>query len=189
MLPDCFDCKYGGLEHPCRSPDGAFDFAKVAAGIIAIGRAGQVAIETGSDIVIDEAIDWVTDCEFETIEDHPRLLLPLIAAAMDACETGGDAGFIAAGLLENALVKHGLQIIGEIEALAASSRKARYILSGVWTQNGSINPEVWSRLASAIAAGPVMSVDEPNNAGFGLPPERVADRAEVTALFAAKLMA
>ena len=159
MLPDCFECKYGGLEHPCRSSDGTFDVVKVAAAIVARARHYQNADETGGGIVEDEATDWVMDCEYETIEDHPHLLFPLIIATMDACETPADAAFVAAGLIENALVKHGPELIANLEGLAAKSPKASYILSGVWSQGGSVDPDVWARLGRAIAAHPRMSND------------------------------
>jgi hypothetical protein len=162
MLPDCFDCKYGGLDHPCRTADGSFDVAKVAAAIVAVGRAYQAADRenAGTDaVVIDDAIAWVTDCEYETIEDHPQLLIPLIVAAMDACETPMDAAFVAAGLIENAVVKHGPALIDALEALATASPKASYILSGIWSQRGSVAADVWTRIGRAVARHPRMSSD------------------------------
>jgi hypothetical protein len=162
MLPDCFECKYGGLGHPCRTTDGAFDVAKVAAAIVAVGRVYQVADQAAGDpaaVVIDDAIAWVTDCEFEAIEDHPQLLIPLIVAAMDACETPMDAAFVAAGLVENAVVKHGAALIDALEALAVASPKASYILSGIWSQRGSVAPDVWARIGRAVARHPRMSSD------------------------------
>jgi hypothetical protein len=159
MLPDCFECKYGELGHPCRTAEGAFDFAKVAAAIVAIAGAYQSADETGAAVAIDDGVGWVTDCEYETIEDHPALLLPLIVAAMDACQTPEDASFVAAGLIESAVVKHGPALISALEALAAASPKASYILSGIWSQRGSVDPDVWARLGRAVAAHPRMSSD------------------------------
>lgn len=183
MLPDCFDCKYGGLEHPCRTAAGTFDAAKVAASILAVGRAYSVAMAEGRDPDIGEDLDWVSDCEYETIEDHPQLLVPLIAAAIEACTSGHDAGFLAAGLIENALVKHGPKIITDLEALAKRSAKARFVLSGVWSQNASVDAAVWERLVANVAPGPIMSADDPRNPGFGALEGSVADEAVVSALF------
>lgn len=159
MLPDCFDCKYGGGEHPCRKPDGTFDFEKVAAAIVGRARAYQVADETGGDVAPDHATDWVTDCEYETVEDHPELLIRLIVAAMDACETPADAAFVAAGLIEKSMVKHGPKLIDQVETLAARSPKFSYILSGIWSQGGSIEPRVWARIGRAVSQRPRMSDD------------------------------
>jgi len=159
MLPDCFECKYAGLEYPCRTAGGAFDFGKVAAAIVARARAYQASQETGGEVFEDEVADWVVDCEYETIEDHPHLLVPLMIAAMDACETPLDAAYVAAGLIENAVVKQGPKIVDKLEALAARSPKFSYILSGIWSQGGSVEPDVWARIGRAVAAHPRMSQD------------------------------
>ncbi len=159
MLPDCFDCKYGDLGHPCRAKDRTFDFQKVAAAIVGVARAYRAADEAGGEAIIADDIAWVTDCEYETIEDHPGLLLPLIVAAMDACETPDDASFVAAGLIENAVVKHGPALIGSLEALALASPKASYILSGIWSQRGSVDEGVWARIGRAVGQHPRMSSD------------------------------
>lgn len=187
MLPDCFDCKYGGLEHPCRTPSGTFDFAKVARCILAVGRVYDAAFEDAREAELGEELDWVSDCEYETIEDHPHLLVPLITAAIDACETGRDAGFIAAGLIENALVKHGPKIIGDLETLAAHAPKVRFVLSGVWRQGDGVTEDIWQRLRAAVAEGPVMEADDPRNPGFGLPAERVASEQVIEALLKTKV--
>ncbi len=159
MLPDCFECKYGEMGHPCRTGDGAFDFAKVAAAIVGVARAYQAADAAGGEAVVGEDIAWVTDCEYETVQDHPELLVPLIVAAMDACETPADASFVAAGLIENAVVKHGPVLIDRLEALAVASPKASYILSGIWSQRGSVDETVWARIGRAVAKHPRMSSD------------------------------
>lgn len=159
MLPDCFECKYGGYGHPCRTAEGAFDHAKVAAAIVGVARAYQLADETGAEAVIDESLDWASDCEYETVEDHPHLLIGLIVAAMDACETPADASFVAAGLIENAMVKHGPKLIDDIEALIIASPKASYIVSGIWSQSGSVDPDVWARIGRAVANHARMSAD------------------------------
>jgi hypothetical protein len=158
-VPDCFDCKYGGLEHPCRTAQGGYDFAKVAAAMVARGRSIAAADRAGVDRAEDEAVDWVVDCEYEAIEDHPCLLPRLMVAAADACETAEDAAFIAAGLYENAIVKHGPKLIDTIEALAARSPKFSYILSGIWSQNGSVDADVWRRIGRAVARHPRMDAD------------------------------
>lgn len=159
MLPDCFECKYGSLGHPCQSADGRFDFAKVAAAIVAVARAYQAADESGGDAIIEDSFGWVTDCEYKATEDHPPLMVPLIVAAMDACETPADASFVAAGLVENAVVKHGPAIVDQLVALAMVSPKASYILSGIWSQSGSVDPDVWARIGRAVGRHPRMSSD------------------------------
>ncbi len=160
-LPDCFDCKYGGGEFPCRKSDSTFDFDKAGAAIIAVGRLYADMQPSGTDEPPDvpDAIAWITDCEYELVQDHAQLVLPLIIAASDACETPRDAAFLAAGLVENAIVKHGPQLIDRVEALAQRSEKFRYILSGMWSQNGSVDAEVWARIGRVIGTGARMSND------------------------------
>lgn len=155
-LPDCFDCKYGGGRFPCRTKDGLFDFAKVGRAIVERGRRhdeDEHATEAG------EEIDWVTDCEYELVQDHPQLILALMLAAMDACETPEDAAYLAAGLVETSIVKHGPLLIDRVEVLASRSPKFRYILSGIWSQGGSVDKDVWARIGKAIGAAPRMSDD------------------------------
>jgi len=159
MLPDCFECKYGSLGHPCRTADGTLDFEKVGRAIVGLARAYQKADDTGGEVVVGESIEWVTDCEYEITQDHPELLMPLIVAAMDACETPADASFVAAGLIENAVVKHGPALIGRLETLAMKSPKASYILSGIWSQSGSVDKDVWARIGQAVSKHPRMSND------------------------------
>jgi hypothetical protein len=156
-LPDCLDCKYSDAGHPCRLPDGRFDFPKVGAAIVAYGRTFAVDGENlDEDARATHA--WASDCGYEVEQDYPHLLLPLIVAAMDACETPGDAAYVAAGPLENAVVKHGPVLIGQIEALAAQSAKFRYFLSAIWGQSHT-DPEVWARVCKAVGSHGRMDTD------------------------------
>ncbi|MDX2307277.1 MAG: hypothetical protein NW216_03460 [Hyphomicrobium sp.] len=163
-LPQCFACKYGGQEFPCRTADGRFDFEKVARAIVERGRsiAEAYRARAGAELVdhdIEYPNDWAVDCEFDLLHDHPDLVLPLIVAEMDACETGDDAAYIAAGFIESAMVKHGPQLIDRVEAIARRSAKFRYILSGIWSQGGSMDADVWARIAKALDTSQHMDDD------------------------------
>ncbi len=157
-LPKCYDCEYRNAGFPCRSADGRFDAAKVGRAIVASGRAYDG--ETGG--VVDEALraanEWASSCEREILENHPDLLWPLIVAAIDACETPADAGFVAAGLVENAVGGRGPQLIAGIEALGERSGKFRYVLSGIWGER-STDPDVWRRIGIVVGRGGRMSAD------------------------------
>lgn len=185
-LPDCFDCKYAGLEHPCRTVTGNYDFARAGAAIVARGRTfrDEDDDETAAPPVIDPS-DWITDCEYELVQDHPAMILPLIVSAIDACETPSDAAYVAAGLIENALVKHGTLLIGDIERLAGLSPKVPYVLSGVWSQSGGITPSVWKRLGQAIGSHGRMS-DDAREANDGSPVTVLSD-ADATLLMSERL--
>jgi hypothetical protein len=156
-LPSCLDCKYDDQGHPCRKPDGSFDFAKVAFAVVRYGRTFSRAGDN-HDPVERETHAWASDCAYEVEQDYPHLLMPLIVAAMDASETSGDASYIAAGLLENAVTKHGPQLIDKIEALASRSAKFRYFLSAIWGE-AHTDPAVWARVCKAVGSKGVMDTD------------------------------
>jgi hypothetical protein len=156
-LPSCLDCKYSDQGHPCRNADGTFNFAKVADGVVRYGR--TLAIDGENlDPAARDVHAWASDCAFEVEQDYSQLLLPLIVAAMDASETPQDAAYVAAGMLENAVVNHGPALIGQIEELARRSPKFRYFLSAIWGQ-GSADAEVWSRVCAAVGSTGVMDDD------------------------------
>ncbi len=156
-LPDCLDCKYSDAGHPCRQPDGCYDFPKVGAAVVAYGRTFTLDGEN-LDEEARAANAWASDCAYEIEADYPRLILPLAVAAMDACETPGDAAYVAAGLLENAVVNHGPVLIAQIEAMAAQSAKFRYVLSAIWGQSHT-DPEVWARICKAVGSHGRMDTD------------------------------
>lgn len=164
-LPNCLDCKYADQAFPCHTAAGNYDFAKVARAVVLHGRTFSEA----GDNLDAEARDrhaWASDCAYEVEQDYPQLLLPLTVAAMDACETQRDAGYIAAGLLENAVVKHGPALIADIEALARDSAKFRFFLSAIWGERRA-DPAVWQRVCAAVGSTGVMDTDDrcPTNGG------------------------
>jgi hypothetical protein len=156
ILPGCYDCKFNDARYPCRKADGSFDLAKVAGAIVRRGRGFREDGAQDEAILADTA--WVSNCEYEVEHEHPEVLLPLIVAAMDACETPRDAGYMAAGLLENAVVNHGPLLINSIEALAARSPKFRYFLAAIWGQNRA-DPAVWARVCKAVGSDGRMDTD------------------------------
>jgi hypothetical protein len=157
-LPSCLDCKYSDLDHPCRTAHGGFDFPKVGGGIVRYGRTFARDGEN-LDPTARDANAWASDCAYEVEQDYPHLVLPLIVAAMDACETPQDAAYVAAGILENAVANHGPLLIDKIEALAALSPKFRYFLSAIWGER-STDPVVWARVCAAVGSVGVMDQDE-----------------------------
>lgn len=157
-LPNCLDCKYADQGFPCHKADGSYDFAKVGQAVVLYGR--TVGEDDGDtfDASAREPHAWSSDCAFEVEQDYPHLLLPLAVAAMDACETPADAAYVAAGLLENGVVKHGPQLIGDIERLAAVSPKFRYFLSAIWGESRT-DANVWARVRKAVGTDGVMDTD------------------------------
>lgn len=178
-LPSCLDCKYADQGYPCHTASGSYDFAKVGTAVVLYGRTFAEDNAEGFDAAEREKYAWAGDCSFEVEQDYPHLLMPLIVAAMDACETPRDAAFVAAGLVENAVLKHGPLVIGTIEKLAAVSPKFRYVLSGIWAR-ANADPDVWARVCQAAGSNGLMDTDGrgPSN---GEPVTALSD-ADATAL-------
>jgi len=177
-LPECFHCKYGGDGHPCRLSSGTLDFATLGATIVAHGRTFADDF-TGDAEATRADLEWAIDCEFEITEDYPHLLLPLTVAAIDACEHQKDLAFVAAGLLENSVVKHGPVLIGKIESVASASAKFRFVLSAIWGERNA-DPEVWKRVCKAVGHSGLMDT-EGRGPSDGQPVSVLSD-AEILAL-------
>lgn len=156
-LPECYRCRFDEAGYPCRRGDGAgLDYGKIARDLVRRGRAFG---EEGTDEALCEETRWASYCAYEIENDHPEHILPLAIAAIDACETLADAAYVAAGIVENMMVKHGPGVISDVERLASKSAKFRYVLSGIWSQGGSIDKGVWERIGTAVAHGGRMSND------------------------------
>lgn len=172
-LPNCLDCKYSDQGFPCHTAAGTYDFAKVARAVMLHGRTFSVS---GDNLDADSRDEyaWASDCAYEVEEDYPHLLLPLTIAAIDACETTRDAAYVAAGLLENAVCKHGPVVVDHIERLACASAKFRYVLSAIWGR-AHTDPEVWARVCTAVGHEGLMDTDGrgPSN---GMPVVALSDK-------------
>ncbi|MBL8564424.1 MAG: hypothetical protein JNM89_01765 [Hyphomicrobiaceae bacterium] len=156
-LPECLACPDADDRYPCRRDDGTLDLARVAQAIVQHGRLFYDLDGELPDAEVTAPTDWVSYCEAEIVQQYPRLAFTLAIAAMDACDSVRDAAFVAAGVAEDLVVAHGPLIIDDIEKLAEHSAKFRYILSGIWSQNDSVHPDVWLRVAVAVSVGGVMS--------------------------------
>lgn len=156
-LPNCLDCKYGDAAHPCRRADGGYDAVKVACALVQHGRAFDTLREVKDQNLADEHA-WAFDCAYDVGMEHPNLVVPLAVAAMDACETVSDAARISAGLIEDALIKHGPALIDDVERLGQESAKVRYFLSGIWGRR-HIEPAVWQRISDVIGEAGRMDAD------------------------------
>lgn len=156
VLPECSACRFKEQGYPCRRADGALDLEKIARTIV---ESRKAYLTDAIDENLEAETAWAADCATEIEENHPELVLALVIAAMDACVSIEDAVFVAAGVVETSVAKHGPDLIDSIELLARHSAKFRFILSGIWSENGSINPDVWTRIGRVVAIGGRMSDD------------------------------
>ena len=155
-LPECSACAFKDQGYPCRRSDGALDLESIARTFV---ESRKAYLTDPIDEEIEARTRWASDCAFEIEDNHPDLALALVIATMDACVTVEDAAFVAAGVVENMVAKHGAGLIDSIELLAQHSPKFRFILSGIWSQAGSVDPQVWSRIGRAVGQGGRMSND------------------------------
>ncbi len=156
-LPECFVCRFQDAGYPCRRADGAgLDFGKIAREYV---RGGHAYGGDKIDQQLSDETRWASECAEEITQAYPDLALPLVIAAIDVCETLEEVSYVAAGVVETMVVRQGPRVIAAIEQLAANSAKFRYALSGIWSQGGSVDDDVWKRIGIAVARGARMSND------------------------------
>ncbi|MEP3280284.1 MAG: DUF6869 domain-containing protein [Stappiaceae bacterium] len=139
---------------------------------------------SGESVEIEEPTDremQSSDCIDEMISNNPEASLLFLYAALSQCQSALDISVLAAGPLENLLQAHGPAVIDNLEKKAGSSEKMRYFLSGTWGKD-RIDPDIWRRLTEAVSQGPVMSVDDPRDPGFGLDCSRLVDERSLAIL-------
>lgn len=81
-----------------------------------------------------EEMAWSDLCVFE-LDAHPEVLFAFVLRALRKAENAWQVGLIAAGPLEDLLIKHGVTVIERLEEQARRSPRIRYALTGVWTQD------------------------------------------------------
>lgn len=101
------------------------------------------------------AIEWLTQSEdfaeadekiYEAIHEDPDTALAVIFAAMQMTHDEGVLGTIGSGFLEDFLVVHGEDYIDLLHPFALKTKRLREVIDFVW--QGSMSPEVWSRIES-----------------------------------------
>ncbi len=166
----CWACEFEGASPLCLTAMDAFDADNLARlfieGMRSVGEDENPQASDDEEWMSDQEMQ-ATDCIDEMIGHNPKASLEFLYAALSRCQSSLDIAVLAAGPLENLLEAHGPEVIGDLEVKAAKSEKVRYFLSGTWAKD-RIASDVWSRLVDAVSLGPVMSVDDPRDPGFGL---------------------
>lgn len=80
----------------------------------------------------------------ELLEDFPEEVFGLIKDVLERDCSEDVIGQIAAGPLEDLLVKHGPEIIDLVEEEARTNLKFNHALGGVWQSR--CRPDVWARV-------------------------------------------
>jgi hypothetical protein len=113
----------------------------------------HVATEFGVDSQASRPMHWASDELRKAVDEDPRRALRVITAAVAAAPNDRDLALIAAGPLEDLLCLHGVQVIDDVERLAANDDRFRRALSGVWGDNRMV-PAVWARVDAAVGDMP-----------------------------------
>lgn len=98
--------------------------------------------------------DLLPDDDFEVVEALDRLIKTdcdiawlVIVEICKGAESDLDLANLAAGPLEDLLVKHGAEIIERVEQYSALNSKFKEALSGVW--KNAIPDDIWCRIEKA----------------------------------------
>ena len=148
-LGACFFCKYGDGDFPCRAADGDLNVELVAVAYAALCRNGMNETDPGF---------WAFECMSNLVETAPRAAWRCVLATLRHCETDKEIATLAAGPLEDLVIKHGPEMIAEIEREAAGNDRFRRLLSGIWGQ-AHADPAVWRRVQAALQPGPWLDDD------------------------------
>ena len=90
--------------------------------------------------------NWAIDEIVEIGYKRPAELLPIVLAVLERTSDMDVLAVLAAGPLEDYLVKCGDAEIERIEALAASDDKFKNLLAGVW--KNAMSNAVWDRVCA-----------------------------------------
>jgi hypothetical protein len=96
-----------------------------------------------------EEVSWALEAVDLTIRSDAESCWSMILELVARCESDMDRANVAAGPLEDALVRFGQALIGRVEAEARSNEVFKNTLRGVW--RNSIEDSVWNRLQELLA--------------------------------------
>ena len=96
--------------------------------------------------VSDELFQFLIDVD-DIVRSKPEQAWILIQLIFAACRDDVERACLAAGPLEDLLVRHGITVIDRVEAAASRDSDFRELLVGVW-RNG-MAPAVWERVQRA----------------------------------------
>ena len=150
-FPDCSECGFRIRDRPCRAADGTLDIPRLARVYLINGR------NTGLQASTDDSF-WAFECLNDIVEASPEIAFRCVLAALDLCEGDTDMAYLAAGPMEDLVIRHGPQLIDAIEEEAVRNARFRALLSGIWGESRT-DPAVWSRIQIALRTGPWLDDD------------------------------
>jgi hypothetical protein len=167
----CLDCDLAPGASLCRKADGTHTFERLA----------RSYLSDPDDESTSDLRHRAFDCVGELVRVAPPAAVGFLVVACAQSLSLADLCLVAAGPLEDLLEAHGAEVIPHLEKIAKVDPKFRLMLSGTWGRE-RILPDVWTRLAAAVAPGPVIDSDPRTPAAkTGAP---IVTSAELMALFA-----
>ncbi|MCO5979350.1 DUF6869 domain-containing protein [Ideonella oryzae] len=91
-----------------------------------------------------EALSWVSDREWDLVQDEPLLAWAMILEILKLDSSNKIQEVLAAGPLEDILAKHGPLVIELVESEAKGNPTFAKLLGGVW--KNSMTDEIWARV-------------------------------------------
>jgi hypothetical protein len=101
----------------------------------------------------DETFDWAFDDMADLIGRDPESACPVIVALVARATDDATLAYIAAGPLEDTLVRHGSRIIDRVAQAAQSDGRFRRALTGVWA-HARLPSDVLRRIEILIEGEP-----------------------------------
>lgn len=112
------------------------------------GRAERKALELGEPadaVAAARAVD-------EAVHRGGQQALALMSALVDGAETDDDLALVGAGPLEDLLVRHGTNLVDEVDDLARRNARFARAMNGVWWSADAAGREVMAKLGRWIPA-------------------------------------
>jgi hypothetical protein len=136
-------------------PEGDLPLARFAEIYLNYIRAGDE-----DSTPVDHPDQWAFALMCELIETAPGLAFAATRATLRLCDSAEDIAVIAAGPLEDLIADHGVELIGDIEALASTAPRFAYALTGVWPreQQGGL---LWARIEAARRGAGELDAGDP----------------------------
>ena len=100
---------------------------------------------------------WTYAVMDELTDSHPDLALAALRETLARCDTPEQVARLAAGPLEDLLVRHGASVIGPLADQADA--RMLYALTGVWRND--IPAMVWARIEALRRDVPALDDDAP----------------------------
>jgi hypothetical protein len=107
-------------------------------------------VEGEADKFGEDSTYWAWNELDNICRSNPELCLELILEILRTDRSDRVLANLAAGPLEDLLVRHGPKVINRVESHAKTDRQFKHLLGGVW--KNAMSDEVWERVQAVAGA-------------------------------------